>query len=159
MPSNLETALALFERQIGVIEGPCEWFALEQERVNAFADATEDHQFIHVDPARAKATPFGGTIAHGFLTLSLLPYLQTRIPSSEPGLLKGLAMAVNYGLDKVRFPTPVPVGRRIRATRELIAVEAKAANQLQTSQRISVELEGSDKPACVAEALTRWFYL
>jgi acyl dehydratase len=159
MASNLETALALFQRQIGVVEGPSDWIAIEQERVDAFADATDDHQFIHVDPQRAKATPFGGTIAHGFLTLSLLPYLQTQIPSSEPGLLQGLAMAINYGLDKVRFPTPVPVGRRVRATRELLSVEVKAANALQTSQRISIELEGSEKPACVAEALTRWFYL
>ena len=157
MASNAEAALALFQKQIGKVEGPCEWMVIDQQRINAFADATGDHQFIHVDPERAKATPFKSTIAHGFLTLSLLPYLQGQIKASESGVAKGLAMAINYGLDKVRFPSPVPVERRIRATRELIAVEAKGPNTLQTTQRITIEVEGSDKPACVAETLTMFF--
>jgi acyl dehydratase len=158
MPSNHEAALALFQKQIGKLEGPGEWLAIDQARIQAFADATGDHQFIHVDPERAKQTPFGKTIAHGFLTLSLLPYLQARLRPSEPGVAKGLAMAINYGLDRVRFPAPVPVDSRVRVTRELLAVEAKGPNTLQTTQKITVEIEGSEKPACVAESLTRWVY-
>jgi acyl dehydratase len=158
MASNHEAALALFQKQIGVVEGPSEWLKIEQDRINAFADATGDHQFIHVDPERAKATPFRTTIAHGFLTLSLIPYLQGRIRPSDPGVMKGLAMAVNYGLEKVRFPAPVPVNSRIRATRELLSVEVKGPNTLQTTQKVTLEAEGSEKPVCVAEALTRWIY-
>jgi acyl dehydratase len=159
MASNHEAALALFEKQIGKVEGPGEWLPIDQQRISAFADATGDHQFIHVDPERAKQTPFKTTIAHGFLTLSLLPYLQGRLRPAEPGVTKGLAMAINYGLDKVRFPSPVPVNSKVRATRELLAVEAKGPNTLQTTQKITIQVEGSDKPACVAESLTRWIYL
>ena len=158
MASNHEEALALFQKQIGKVEGPSDWLKIEQPRINAFADATGDHQFIHVDPERAKATPFRTTIAHGFLTLSLIPYLQGRIRPSDPNVTKGLAMAVNYGLEKVRFPAPVPVNSRVRATRELMSVEAKGPNTLQTTQKITIEVEGSDKPVCVAESLTRWIY-
>ena len=158
MTRNQELAIEHFRKLIGVVEGPSEWLVIDQERIDAFADATLDHQFIHVDPERARATPFGGTIAHGFLTLSLLPHLHLSIPRGEPAALNGLAMAINYGLDRVRFPAAVPVGRRLRATRELLTVEPLGPQWVQTCERITIELEGSDRPACVAELLTRWSY-
>ncbi|NJN52695.1 MAG: MaoC family dehydratase [Gammaproteobacteria bacterium] len=137
---------------------PSHWFEITQERVNRFADATEDHQFIHIDPERAAETPFGGTIAHGFLTLSLLPHLTSSIPTRDPKAYEGMVMGVNYGLDKVRFPAPVPVNSKLRAERTLLEAELKAPNTIQLKQQITVEIEGGKKPACVAEFLTRLIF-
>jgi acyl dehydratase len=127
--------------------GTSEWVTVEQERVDKFADATDDHQWIHVDVERAAAGPFGGTIAHGYLTLSLLPMLNSGIVSFEtPGA------RLNYGLNKVRFPTPVKVGQRIRARLALRAVTEVPAG-LQLTLDDVIEIEGEPKPACVAEFL------
>jgi acyl dehydratase len=127
--------------------GSSEWHTITQEQVNLFADATGDHQWIHVDIERAANGPFGGTIAHGYLTLSLLPALITEIYRVD-----GLTMAVNYGLNKVRFPNPVLVGSRVRATAELADV-VDVKQGVQTVVRVTVEIQGQDKPACVAEWL------
>ena len=129
-----------------------DWVHMTQERVGRFADATSDHQWIHVDPDRARSGPFGTTIAHGFLTLSLIPhFLETALR------VEGLRMVVNYGLNKVRFTAPVPVGSRIRAHLHLMAVQTLDPEGLQLSWRITMELEGASKPACVAEALVRYY--
>ncbi len=151
-------ALALLEKRVGDEEGVSEWFKVEQPRINAFADATLDHQFIHIDPEKsAKLSPFKVTVAHGFLTLSLLPHLGSKIPPVEPKAFDGLTLGINYGLDRVRFPAPVKVNARIRARRTLAAVEQKGA-MLQLKQVVTIEIEGEDKPACVAESLTRLVY-
>ena len=129
-----------------------DWVQMTQERVGRFADATSDHQWIHVDPDRARSGPFGTTIAHGFLTLSLIPhFLETALR------VEGLRMVVNYGLNKVRFTAPVPMGSRIRAHLHLMAVQTLEPEGLQLSWRITMELEGAPKPACVAEALVRYY--
>lgn len=124
-----------------------DWYRIDQARIEAFAEATEDRQWIHLDPERAKAGPFGATIAHGYLTLSLLPHLTA-------GLLEvaGVAMAVNYGLDKVRFVQPVPAGSRVRAGTEITGVEATAQG-LRTHLRTTVEIEGAERPALVADTI------
>ena len=127
-----------------------DWITITQEQVNLFADATGDHQWIHVDPERAKAGPFGTPIAHGFLTLSLIPRF------FEAGLtIEGARMGVNYGLNKVRFTAPVPVGSRIRARLKLLAAEPLDGNGLQMTWLFTIESEGSDKPVCIAELLMR----
>lgn len=132
--------------------GATDWLEITQERVNLFADATDDHQWIHVDPERAKAGPFGAPIAHGFLTLSLIPKF------FEVGLtIEGARMGVNYGLNKVRFTAPVPVGSRLRARLTLQAAEPVAPDGMQMTWLVTVEREGSDKPVCVAESLARNF--
>ena len=129
-----------------------DWVQMTQERVGRFADATSDHQWLHVDPDRARSGPFGTTIAHGFLTLSLIPhFLETALR------VEGLRMVVNYGLNKVRFTAPVPMGSRIRAHLHLMAVQTLEPDGLQLSWRITMELEGAPKPACVAEALVRYY--
>jgi acyl dehydratase len=135
------------EAAVGEDLGPTDWLEVTQERVDAFADATGDHQWIHVDVERAKDGPFGGTIAHGYLTLSLVPHFSPELFSLEtPGA------TLNYGVNKVRFPTPVPVGSRIRATAQLAAItEVPAGHQLVT--RYTIEVEGQAKPACVAETV------
>jgi acyl dehydratase len=133
-----------------------EWFEVTQERVNQFADATGDHQYIHVDPERAKQTFFGGTIAHGFLTLSLLPMLGAERHGIKVNL--GGKMAVNYGLNRVRFTAPVHVGKRIRVRTKLIAVEDIGDRAVQTTNLQTIEIEGEDKPACVAETLGRVYF-
>ena len=139
--------------------GVSDWMVVDQERINAFADATLDHQLIHIDPERAaQLSPYKVTIAHGFLTLSLIVYLGSKIPPVEPKAFEGLMMGVNYGLDKVRFPSPVKVGSRIRARRTLAEVAQPAPNTLQQKQVVTVEVEGEAKPACVAESLTRLIY-
>jgi len=158
MPSNAENAKAVFEKTIGTEDGPGEWHEITQEQVNGFADATLDHQFIHVDPERAAQTPFGGPIAHGFLTLSLTAGLQMRM-KGDPEAAKGLAMAVNYGLDKVRFINPVRVGKRIRLTRKLLTVDLVAGGAgVQVKHEVTVHIEDEAKPACVAEGITRYIY-
>jgi acyl dehydratase len=159
MPSQAETALARFKTQIGKIDGPSKEHKVEQSQINLFADATGDHQFIHVDPERsAKLSPYKVTIAHGFLTLSLLPFLQASIPPSDPQAYQGVVMGVNYGLDKVRFPAPVKVDSSVRATRELVEAELVAPNTIQLKQKVTVEIVGEPKPGCVAEFLTRLIY-
>ena len=129
-----------------------DWLHMTQERVGRFADATSDHQWIHVDAERARNGPFGTTIAHGFLTLSLIPhFLEIALR------VEGLRMVVNYGLNKVRFTAPVPVGSRIRAHLHLLTVQTVDADGLQIGWKITMELEGAPKPACVAEALVRYY--
>ena len=126
-----------------------DWLTITQERINQFADATGDHQWIHVDPERAKASPFGSTIAHGFLTLSLLPLF-----TQECIRMPSVRMGVNYGVNKVRFINPVPVGSRLRGRFMLKAVE-DIAGGVQMTMLATIELEGVDKPACVAESVSR----
>ena len=128
------------------------WLEITQDRVNAFADATGDHQWIHVDPGKAAAGPFGGTIAHGYLTLSLVVHL-----FSELTEVRGVSMGINYGLNKVRFPAPVPVGSKVRLAAQVGAVEDAGVNAVQAVMDFTVELEGSEKPACVAQAVFRYY--
>ena len=129
--------------------GVSDWITVDQQRIDAFADATEDRQFIHVDPAAAAQTPFGGTIAHGFLSLSLLSRMAADVMQVPDSTL----MAVNYGLDRVRFIAPVHAGRRVRGRFTLDAVEDKAPGQLLLRHTVTVEIEGSDKPALTAQWL------
>ena len=131
--------------------GQSDWVTITQEDVNLFADATGDHQWIHVDPARAANGPFGTTIAHGFMTLALLPRLQHQIYT-----VNGIKLAVNYGLNRVRFPAPVPVGSRVRAQSSLIGVEDLGNGAVQATIATTVEIDGSAKPACVAESIVRY---
>jgi acyl dehydratase len=130
--------------------GPTEWLEVNQDRVNLFADATDDHQWIHVDPERAANGPFGGTIAHGLLTLSLLPHFTHQLYTVD-----NIAMAINYGYNKVRFITPVRVGSKIRA-RAAIASVTQLDGAVQATLGTTVEIEGSDKPAAVAESIVRF---
>jgi acyl dehydratase len=134
----------------GVDLGATEWMEITQDRVNTFADATDDHQWIHVDPARAADGPFKGPIAHGYLTLSLLIPLFGQLLEIE-----GIGMAVNYGLNKVRFPAPVPVGAKIRLTGRVAGVE-DVKGGAQATLDFTVEVEGSGKPACVAQTVYRF---
>ena len=132
--------------------GHTDWMAITQDRVNAFADATGDHQWIHVDRERAAAGPFGGTIAHGYLTLSLvIPLLNELVD------VKGVSMGINYGLNKVRFPAPVPVGSKIRLAAQLGAVEDAGVNAVQAVIDCTIEVEGGGKPACAAQAVLRYY--
>jgi acyl dehydratase len=140
----------LFEKQ-GQELGVGEWFEITQERVDRFAEATEDRQWIHVDPERAEDGPYHGTIAHGFLTLSLVLWLGRGL-SPRPD---GVKMTVNYGLNRVRFPAPAPVGSRIRARVKNLAMEQVSPGALHVINQITVEVEGGSKPACVAELIAR----
>ncbi|QEE62262.1 MaoC family dehydratase [Salinibacterium sp. dk2585] len=139
--------IAAVEAAVGKDEFVSDWFEITQERVNTFADATEDHQWIHVDPERAKAGPFGAPIAHGFLTLSLLPYLADGAVS-----IKNTLMGVNYGMNKVRFINPVAVGSRIR-TRSVIAGVERVPQGARITSSVTVEIEGVEKPAAIAETI------
>jgi acyl dehydratase len=130
--------------------GPTEWLEIDQVRVNLFADATDDHQWIHVDPQRAADGPFGGTIAHGLLTLSLLPHFTHQLYTVD-----NIAMAINYGYNKVRFITPVKVGSKLRARAQIAQVD-KLDGAVQATVPVTVEIEGSDKPAAVAESIVRF---
>ncbi|MBY9074672.1 MaoC family dehydratase [Nocardioides sp. WL0053] len=136
------------EKAVGTHLGYSDWQTITQEQVNLFADATGDHQWIHVDPEKAAQGPFGTTIAHGYLTLSLVPSLVWQIYTVE-----GLRMGVNYGSNKVRFPAPVPVGSRVRGGAELLEL-VRGPQGAQATVRVTIELEGSDKPACVAETVS-----
>lgn len=140
---------------IGKDMGKSEWFEIDQDRINQFADVTLDHQFIHVDPEAAKATPFGGTIAHGFLTLSLVVHLQKSV--SDQVLPEGIKMGMNYGFDKIRFLAPVRTGKRVRASVKLLDVQEKAPGQILMKNEFTVEIEGEDKPALLAEWLLMYF--
>ena len=135
---------------IGQVVAISDWITITQQQVNLFADATGDHQWIHVDPEKAAAGPFGAPIAHGFLTLSLLPQF-----FESSFAIAGSRMGVNYGLNKVRFTAPVPVGSRLRARMKLLASEPIAKDGVQMTWEVTVEKEGSDKPVCVAESLVR----
>jgi acyl dehydratase len=159
MSDKAQAAVAIFAKRIGQSDGVSQWLQVDQQRINAFADATLDHQFIHIDPVRsAKDSPYKVTIAHGFLTLSLIPHLTSSIAPSDARAYDGLVMGVNYGLDKVRFPAPVPVNSKLRAERTLMEADLKAPNTIQLKQQITIEIEGGSKPACVAEFLTRLIY-
>jgi acyl dehydratase len=158
MATNGENAYELFRAALGQPEGSGDWVEITQERIDAFADVTEDHQFIHVDPEQsAQLSPWGVTIAHGFLTLSLLTHLSGSVPQ-PPERLAGILMGVNYGFDKVRFINPVKVGSRIRATSVLSAVDQKDPGTLQVTRTMTIEIEDEAKPACVAEWVTRLVY-
>ena len=134
--------------------GTSEWILVDQAMIDRFAEATDDHQFIHTDPAKAAMTPFGGTIAHGFLTLSLLSAMMAKSDVPTP---EGVRMAVNYGANKVRFLTPVRSGSRVRAHFRLIELVEKRSGQLQQTMEATVEIEGQDKPALVAEWIFQLF--
>jgi acyl dehydratase len=136
----------------GTALGPSEWHEVTQDQVNTFADATGDHQWIHTDPERAATGPFGGAIAHGYLTLSLIIPLWTDLLEID-----GIAMGVNYGLNKVRFPSPVPVGGKIRLTAHIADVTSLDEKSIQATVDFTMELEGSPKPAVVAQALYRYY--
>ncbi|MEM9707077.1 MAG: MaoC family dehydratase [Pseudomonadota bacterium] len=138
---------------VGKETGVSDWVELDQERINVFADVTEDHQFIHVDPEAARATPFGGTIAHGFLTLSMLSKLAM---GSVIGL-EGVKMGVNYGFEKVRFVNPVKAGKKIRGRYTLMSADEKIPGQWTFKYGVKVEIEGEEKPALVAEWITMQF--
>jgi Acyl dehydratase len=130
--------------------GVSEWFTLDQDRINRFADVTEDHMFLHVNPEAAKATPFGGTIAHGLLTLSMVPAMAYQ---AMPGV-SGTKMGVNYGYNKVRFMAPVKSGKRIRGRFVVKALEPQSGGRMQILQDVTVEIEGEPKPALIAEWVT-----
>ena len=156
MPTNAEKAVESLQSQVGKAGPPGDWLQIDQDRINQFADSTLDHQFIHVDTERAKSTPWGTTIAHGFLTLSLIPHLASQV--GDGAAQEGLLMGVNYGLDKVRFISPVPVGSRVRAVSELVEVKLVDPNTVQMKSKITIELDGSERPACVAEQLGRSYF-
>ncbi|BDB27509.1 putative enoyl-CoA hydratase 1 [Cupriavidus sp. TA19] len=137
---------------VGEVIGTSEWLMLEQDRINLFADATGDHQWIHVDPVRAKDGPFGAPIAHGFLTLSLLPAF-----SHTAYKVKHSSTGVNYGLDKVRFPAPVPVGSLLRAHFKLVSFDPLENGGAQLKLEMIVERQGGSKPVCIAESIIRRF--
>src|SRR4051812_3955692 len=132
--------------------GSSDWHEVTQDQVNLFADATGDHQWIHVDPERAKSGPFGATIAHGYLTMSLVPFLLQQIWQ-----VAGMRMGLNYGINKVRFPSPVPVGSKVRADATLAKVEEVGGGGFQATLAVTVEIEGQDKPGCVAEVVYRYY--
>ncbi|WP_282203433.1 MaoC family dehydratase [Kitasatospora fiedleri] len=144
-------SLADLTAAVGAELGTSEWHTVDQDRVNLFAEATGDHQWIHVDPERAKETPFGGTIVHGYLTLSLLPVL-----AKECYDVGGIAMALNYGSDKVRFPAPLPVGTAVRATAVLVSAD-EVPGGVQAVVRFTIASAASAKPHCVAETITRFY--
>ncbi len=137
---------------VGQPLGASEWVTITQDRINTFADATDDHQWIHVDPVKSKDGPFGACIAHGYLTLSLVSRFLPQIVEVK------MKMGVNYGCDKVRFPAPVPVGSRIRGVGELLAAERTKDGGVQATIRVTVEIDGGAKPACIADTLSRYYF-
>lgn len=147
-PEELQT-------RIGETIGTSEWLLVDQDMIDKFADATGDHQFIHVNPAMAAMTPFGGTIAHGFLTLSLIPVLTEKSDLEKPA---GIKMALNYGGNRVRFLKPVRSGEQVRAIFKLVSMEQKRPGQWEQTVEITLEIEGEDKPGYVAEWITLLFF-
>lgn len=137
---------------VGEDLGPSDWLEIDQKRIDLFAEATGDHQWIHVDPEKAAAGPFGTTIAHGYLTLSLLPAFTPQLLGVD-----GVRMGINYGVNKVRFPAPVPVGSRLRATGRVAEVAEVADGGFQVTLVVTVEREGGEKPVCVAESVARYY--
>jgi acyl dehydratase len=159
MPSAAEHALSILAGTVGVESSPGDWHAVTQDQINAFARTTLDNQFIHTDPVRAaRESPFGTTIAHGFLTLSLISHLVRSIPRPKDDPERGRAVGINYGLERVRFPSPVRVDSRLRARQSLLTVEKKDERTLQLTYRITVEIDGEAKPACVADWIIRAIY-
>ena len=150
MPTVFTTPRELLAA-VGKPLGASDWLEIRQERIDGFADATGDHQWIHVDPERAKSGPFGKTIAHGYLTLSLVNCFLPQIVE-----VRGISMGVNYGCDKVRFPAPVPVGSRVRGVGQLVAAEEVKGGAVQATLRVTVEIEGGAKPACVVDTISRF---
>ena len=151
--TNLNTALDSLQSRIGQSSPTTDWFEVTQDRIDGFAEVTMDHQWIHVDVEKAKSGPFGEPIAHGHLTLSIMGHLPKT--ESVPGpKLDGQKLSINYGFDKVRFPSPVPVGAKIRATSTLKRAEIKGG-MIETMNEVVVEVEGQQKPAVVAESLGR----
>ncbi|MEL7158008.1 MAG: MaoC family dehydratase [Actinomycetota bacterium] len=152
--TNMNNALATLQDRIGESTPPTDWFEVTQDRINDFADVTMDHQWIHVDVERANAGPFGTPIAHGQLTLSIMGFLPRTEPVPNTMNLEGQKLGINYGFDKVRFPSPVAVGARIRASSTLKRAEIKGG-MIEVMNEIKVEVEGQEKPAVVAESLGR----
>jgi acyl dehydratase len=152
MSTTFETPESILSA-IGRALGTSDWLAISQERINLFADATDDHQWIHVDPVKAKAGPFGAPIAHGYLTLSLVSRFLPQIVT-----VSGMRMGVNYGCDKVRFPAAVKVGARVRGRGELVTAEKTRDGAIQATIRVTVEIENQDKPACVADTISRYYF-
>lgn len=152
MSTTFESPEAILQA-VGQKLGSSDWLQVTQERINLFADATDDHQWIHVDPVRAKAGPFGACIAHGYLTLSL-------ISSFLPQLIevRGMKMGVNYGTDRVRFTSAVKAGVRIRGSGELVAAEKTKDGGVQAVIRVTVEIENETRPACVADTISRYYF-
>jgi acyl dehydratase len=148
------TTLPALANRVGEVIGTSEWLLVDQDMVNKFADATGDHQFIHVNEEMAKMTPFGGTIAHGFLTLSLMPVLMAK---SDCPKIDDVKMGVNYGGNKTRFLAPVRVGKRVRAHFKLLELVEKRPGQWQKTLEFTIEIEGEDKPALMAEWITQIF--
>jgi len=148
--SSIESLVEAQGQSLGVTD----WLLIEQDRIDTFADATGDHQWIHVDPVRAKDGPFGATVAHGYLTLSLVSYFLPQLMTVE-----NLAMGVNYGCDRIRFPAPVRVGSRIRGAGEVSAVESLANGAVQVVVRVTIEIEGSDRPVCVVDTISRYTFV
>lgn len=146
---SAEEALAA----VGSNLGASEWLTIDQARIDKFAEATGDFQWIHVDPDKAKDGPFGKTVAHGYLTFSLINMFLPELFRAE-----GMKMGINYGTDRLRFPAPVPVGSRVRAVGELVKVEPLPGNAVQTTVRITIEIDGSAKPGCVADILGRYYF-
>ncbi len=144
-PADLKNAIG---KQLGVSD----WLEIDQQRIDKFADATGDHQWIHVDPERAKNGPFGATIAHGYLTQSLVNYFLPQIVE-----VHGISMGVNYGANRIRFPAPVPVGSRVRGSAELLGVEETKDGGVQATIRVTVEIEGSERPGCVIDTISRYY--
>ena len=150
MPTVFQTPKDLLGA-VGQHLGYSDWLEITQDRIDKFADATGDHQWIHVDPERAKDGPFGTTIAHGYLTQSLVNLFLPQIVE-----VHGISMGVNYGADKLRFPAPVPVGSRIRGGAELVKAEEVKGGAVQSTVRVIVEIEGNDRPACVIDTISRY---
>ncbi len=150
MPTIFDNPAALLPA-VGQHLGYSDWLVIEQQRINQFAEATGDHQWIHVDEARAASGPFGKTIAHGYLTLSLANLFLPQIMQVD-----NISMGVNYGCEKVRFPAPVPVGSRVRGGGEIISAE-EVKGGVQVVVRMTIEIEGSDRPACVIDTISRFF--
>ena len=151
MPTLFENPAEL-QNSIGEHLGYSDWLTITQARIDLFAEATGDHQWIHVEPERAKEGPFGACIAHGYLTQSLVKYFLPQIVE-----VRGIAMGINYGSDRVRFPAPVPVGSRIRGGGELISAESTRDDAIQAVVRVTVEIEGSDRPGCVIDTISRYY--
>jgi len=151
MPTVFESPAELHAK-VGKELGHSGWLEIDQERIDKFAEATGDHQWIHVDPERAKSGPFGATIAHGYLTQSLVNYFLPQIVE-----VRGVKMGINYGADRLRFPAPVPVGSRVRGSATLLEVEATKDGAVQAKVRVTVEVEGGTRPACVIDTISRYY--
>ncbi len=153
MTTAIEKAKEILSARIGQPNEPTDWFEMTQERINQFAEATLDHQWIHVDPERAKAGPFGAPIAHGQLSMSIMSFLPGGAGVGLPAV-DGMKLGINYGWNKVRFPNPVPVGAKIRTSGMIKSVETKG-DMLEVVNELTLEIDGQAKPACVAESVLR----